>query len=123
MSEIVKNKKFTVERDVICGYRCDICGKEKKLDSSWDERELGEEEILNQFGWATVKSSHQGWGNGSIESFETVYVCSVECFAKILDSLIKKLQPYEQDDAEINGMNLKFARKLLLKISDSQIMI
>ena len=71
-----------VEKEIVDKLTCDICGKEIK------EGKL----------YYSVTTSHDDWGNDSIDSIEYKDICSDECLRNELENYIK----FESDTKHIS---------------------
>lgn len=67
VEKIIKAKK-------VVSIKCDVCGKE----------------IVGKF-WV-LTTSHGDWGNDSVESVESVDICSAECINKELNDYIERCE-------------------------------
>ena len=95
------NEEQMVKKEVAIAWICDACGVQAS-----DKRQYEQE-------WYHFSKSHQGWGNDSVDSFDSFDVCSADCFIKLLQEHIPDLLEYADKNAEIADMPVKFAEKLL----------
>lgn len=79
---------------VVTGYKCDICGKESKIDM--DE----------------ISMRHTSWGNDSRESHTTSHVCSPRCFAKQCVLFVKN-PDYSDNNSYIEDIHIDYIKALL----------
>jgi len=93
---IKKTQKEVKElKEIVTAYVCDVCGKEHPGS------ELSEE-------WHEFSHSHGGWGNDSVDSYESFQVCSVICYAKQIRESVEEVGGYA--DARIDEMSVPFAK-------------
>jgi len=77
MSAIKETRQVTKEVEVTIGITCDVCGKAIKGD------------------YWTLRTSHNDWGNDSVDSFKYFDLCSRKC-------VCQKLKDYFIDCKESN---------------------
>lgn len=87
MIKDIKEKQM-IEQEVIISKicTCDICKKtiyHKKFDEheTISARVIGSKSVQ----WYTVTTGHRDWGNDSVDSIETIYVCSPECLKSAVE--------------------------------------
>lgn len=96
--ELKEYKEVTEKRRVTIGYKCDVCGKAHYGNNYPND-------------WHEFSAHHNEWGKDSGDSYEYYLVCSPECYKIKLTSCINNFKEYES--AEIDGMTVEFASKLL----------
>lgn len=77
MSAIKETRQVTKKVEVTIGITCDVCGKAIKGD------------------YWTLRTSHNDWGNDSVDSFKYFDLCSRKC-------VCQKLEDYFIDCKESN---------------------
>ena len=104
--QITEEQKVTETKQVIIGYKCDIC---KKYHSKGKP--------LNEYpdNWHYFNHRHEGWDNDSIDSVEWFLVCSPECYFKQLKKSLKIVGEYH--GAEIDDKEPSFIKDLLKYIN------
>ena len=87
MIKDVKEKQ-TIEQEVIISKicTCDICKKtiyhnEFDNHTGISARAIGSKSIQ----WYSVTTGHRDWGNDSVDSIETIHVCSPECLKSAVE--------------------------------------
>ena len=102
MSKILQIKKVTETREVTIGHRCDCCKDALMIERLPDE-------------WHRFSSHHNHWGNDSHESVVYYEVCSPSCYFTKLQEIVDEMIEYV--DAEIDGMQIQFARTMVKHIN------
>lgn len=97
--EIKEKKEVTEVKEVTVGHKCDNCGKVVNKVNFPDE-------------WHSFSSQHREWGNDSCDSFEYYEVCSPECYIDKFTKIVE-VEMKDRHDAEINEMEIQFARRLV----------
>lgn len=97
--EIKEKKKVVRYEDVTIARKCDVCGNIHNGKHTPDE-------------WHCFSSSHNEWGNDSIDSFEQHEVCSPKCYWVKMKQCVNDLDGY--NDAEIDSFEIQFARRLVV---------
>jgi hypothetical protein len=64
----------TIKAEIVENIKCDICGKE--IDGKF---------------WI-LTTSHEDWGNDSVDSVEYFDICSTECINKALNDYIERCE-------------------------------
>lgn len=101
----IETKKM-IESKITIGYKCDVC---KKVENDNYPKN-----------WFHFSSSHEGWHNDFVDSFEEYDVCSIDCFIKQVEKTMPWLDDYENDNAKIAGMSLTFIKNLLKSCKNAQ---
>jgi hypothetical protein len=86
-------------REVVVSTTCDGCGKRVNSDTPGD--------------WLTFSSSHNDWGNDSIESCEQHDACSAACFLRIARRIVDEYGDEPCATLEVAGFSLPLLRGLL----------
>lgn len=76
---VYEKQTRTITENVPVGFKCDCCGAEstKKFDQ--------------------VSMNHNGWGNDSIDSYETKDYCSLECYKKLAIIFLDEFSVYSDN--------------------------
>lgn len=76
-------EKRTITQNVIVSKTC-VCDVCKKLifERRFDPQYAGKHKVPVQ--WYRVTTGHNDWGNDSVDSVETMHVCSPECLNQVL---------------------------------------
>lgn len=80
--EIYKERSIIKNSLVKKTCKCDVCDK-IIYEELYDEREkpvVGKE--YEDIVYFVLRTGHNGWGNDSIESYETIDVCSKKCLGE-----------------------------------------
>lgn len=96
--KIKETKEVTETKEVVIAHKCDVCGKEHKGNYFPDD-------------WHSFSSSHNHWGNDSVDSLEYHEVCSPKCYIKKLGECVDEFENFS--DAKIDEFDIQFARKFV----------
>jgi hypothetical protein len=94
-----ETKEVTITEEVKTHAVCDVCGKEV-LSSDLPDN------------WHEISAHHNDWGNDSIDSYKESMVCSPGCYKIMLKKIVSEFEEY--NTAEVDGMNIKFAKSMVL---------
>jgi len=103
MSKITEIKKVTIEKEVTTHFICDSCGAKTEADT-WEGLPSD---------WYGFRSSHNAWGNDSVDSVENHDVCSGGCYIKRLAYCVEDLEEYKNMGAKIDEKSWYFVKKLI----------
>lgn len=83
MSSYYKQITHTVTSDLMYAKNCDVCGKDiPPTKRSYPRYE--------QFPYFEIRTSHNDWGNDSVDSIEYIDACSPECAMKFAKEYLEK---------------------------------
>ena len=74
MADVFKSMKRIVDKDVVVGKKCDICGKDIQPTSRTFPR--------TNVPYFDIATHHNDWGDDSDESYKEFHACSPECAVK-----------------------------------------
>lgn len=80
MSDIYKELKQIIVKDVVVGKKCDVCFK----DIPPTKRGFPRKNVP----YYEITTHHNDWGNDSVDSYEHYHACSPECALKFAGEYI-----------------------------------